>query len=72
MKRVEKRMSEMSLEDAFKLKRDIGNYVEKWENTKPEDDPMMRSWRKHIDESKILGKKRKASSVQKEPKCCHP
>ena len=65
-------MTEMSLEDAFKLKRDIGNYVKKWENTHPDDDPMMKSWRKHIDDSKISGKKRKVSSVQKKSTCCHP
>lgn len=63
----------MSLEDAFKLKRDIGNFVKKWENTKPDDDPMIRSWKKHIDESKISSKKGKVGSeVQKKPKCCPP
>ena len=49
----------MSLKDAFKLKRDVENYIEKWENTKPEEDPLLKSWTNHIEKNKITIQKKK-------------
>ena len=50
---------EMSLQETFKLKRDIGTYIERWENIQPEEDPLLKSWKKHIDETKCKIEKKK-------------
>lgn len=48
----------VNLKEAFKLKRDIENYIEKWESANPEEDPLLRSWKKYIEEeTKDKGKK---------------
>jgi cyclopropane fatty-acyl-phospholipid synthase-like methyltransferase len=53
-------MTEMSLKEAFKVKRDVENYVEKWENARPEDDPLLKNWKDHIEENRTrCGKEKK-------------
>ena len=54
----------VSLKEAFKVKRDIDDYVEKWENTNPKDDPLLEDWKKHIEETK----RRKTKSHKITPK----
>jgi hypothetical protein len=53
MKKEGKKMpEEMTLQETFKLKRDTESYIERWENVQPEEDPLLKSWKKHIDENK--------------------
>jgi hypothetical protein len=42
----------MSLEEAFKSKGDIEIYIERWEKSKSNSDPLIQKWREYIDKSK--------------------
>jgi len=61
MPKEEKKMSEqeMTLEETFKLKHDITSYVERWKSIEPEEDPLLKSWKRHVDESKVKIEKKK-------------
>lgn len=48
----------INLKEAFKIKRDIDNYIEQWENTKPEEDPLLKSWKNYLDENRQLYEKK--------------
>jgi hypothetical protein len=58
-KEGKKTSEEMTLEETYKLKRDIESYIERWESVEPEEDPLLKSWKKHIDESKVEIKEKK-------------
>ena len=48
-----------SLKEAFNVRRDIENYIEKWENTNPEEDPLIKSWKNYIEETKEAKEQKK-------------
>ena len=39
----------MTMEEVFKLKRNIEAYSEKWEDARTRDDPLIKKWEKHIE-----------------------
>ena len=47
----------MTLEEAFKLTRDISVYIEKWEKTNPAADPLIERWKEYM--------KKKAQNIEK-------
>jgi aminoglycoside phosphotransferase (APT) family kinase protein len=52
-------MTEMNLKETFKIRRDIDSYIEQWENAKPEEDPLLKSWKDFLDENRLPRKKAK-------------
>ena len=41
----------MTVQEAFKLKRDSEVYVEQWKNAKKQVDPLLKEWKEHIEKS---------------------
>lgn len=47
----------IDVKEAYKMKRDIDHYLEQWENTRPEEDPLLKSWKNHIENNYPTPKK---------------